>query len=319
MATRAARVPAFAKINLSLKVLHRRPDGYHELRTVFQTIGLADSLEVSFTPGPRTSFAVEGMPGVPLEQNLIVRAARAVLDATRTAGRFTCRVQKKIPMGGGLGGGSSNAAAVLLALPVLARRPLDMGRLMSLGATLGSDVPFFLHGGTALGIGRGEELFPLPGPRCWPLAVVVPDLHVSTPEAYRALGRELTSGSARGTLDVFQSFVWSDGSLSGWENDFEAVVFARHPLLGRIRRRLELLGAPVARMSGSGAALFGVFPDRVDLVRACQRFRSEQLRVFPTRMISRPQYRAAWAVALKEHVDHKDRGLTWPPRSRFSR
>jgi 4-diphosphocytidyl-2-C-methyl-D-erythritol kinase len=312
-------VKAHAKINLSLKVLHKRPDGYHELRTVFQTIGLADTLDLDFTPARQTSFTLEGMPDIPPEQNLIVRAARVVLDACRVSGRFACRIQKKIPLGGGLGGGSSNAAAVLLALPVLAGRRLELGRLMDLGAGLGSDVAFFLAGGTALGLGRGEELYPLPDMPAWPLAVVAPDLHVSTPDAYRALRRELTPVSDSATLNVFRSFVWSDRSMSGWENDFEPVVFARHPVLGRIRRKLELLGAPVARMSGSGAALFGVFPDRVDLVRACQRFRSEQLRVFPTQLISRARYRAAWHRWLQEFADKQDSALPWPPRSRFSR
>jgi 4-diphosphocytidyl-2-C-methyl-D-erythritol kinase len=258
------------------------------------------------------------MPGVPLGQNLIARAARLVLGEIRTPGRFHCRVTKRIPMGGGLGGGSSDAAAVLLALPVLARRNIDLPRLMMLAAKLGSDVPFFLLGGTALGLGRGDDLYPLPDLPAWPVLIVVPPVHVSTAEAYQALGRELTYTPEPAKLNTFRSFVWSGGRLSGGNNDFEPAVFAQHPVLARIRQRLEKLGAPGARMSGSGAALFGVFPDRVDLVRACQRFRSEQLRVIPARLISRARYRAAWWRSLKEHVPGTEGGQEWPPRSRFS-
>jgi 4-diphosphocytidyl-2-C-methyl-D-erythritol kinase len=159
-AARRARVRAYAKINLDLRVLARRPDDYHELRTVFQTISLADDLEISFTPASHTRIAVEGAPEI--EDNLVVKAAALVLDAAGVTGDVGFRLRKRIPMGAGLGGGSSDAAAVLLALPVLAGARLDIGKLACLGAQLGSDVPFFLLAGTAVGLGRGTELYPLP-------------------------------------------------------------------------------------------------------------------------------------------------------------
>ena len=159
-ATRSARVRALAKINLDLRVLGKRPDGFHELRTIFQTISLADTLDISFTPARRTSIALDD--ALQIADNLVVRAARLALDAMRATGRIEMRLTKRIPMGAGLGGGSSDAAAVLLALPVLAGRAITLPKLSDIGQQLGSDVPFFLLGGTAVGIGRGSELFPLP-------------------------------------------------------------------------------------------------------------------------------------------------------------
>src|SRR5262249_48591317 len=157
--------------------------------TVFQTISLADTIEVEFTAARRTKITIDDPAGIP--DNLVVRAARAVLEAARVKGQVHFRLSKKIPMGGGLGGGSSNAAAVLLALPVLAGKFLPLNSLIELGSSLGSDVPFFLIGGTALGLGRGTELYPLPEVREEPILVVAPGVHVSTPEAYKALGRGL--------------------------------------------------------------------------------------------------------------------------------
>jgi len=307
--TRQARVRAHAKINWALKVLHRRADGYHEIRTVFQTIGLHDTLDVEFSPGRGTEIALEGMDPA---GNLIFRAAELFCQARGVTGRFRFRIEKRIPMGGGLGGGSSDAAAVLLTLPVLTGCRAGLPELMTLGAKLGSDVSFFLTGGTALGLGRGEELYPLPEMPAYPLLLVVPPIHVSTPEAYRALGRELTSTTDISKLNVLQSFVWN-GRVSELENDFEAPVFQMHPELGRWRERLVRLGAPAARLSGSGAALFGVFPDRADLARALPRISSDQLQTFPTRVLTRAQYRAGWMRSLAEHRS----GSEWPPQSRY--
>src|SRR5258708_774478 len=158
--TRHARLRSFAKINLDLRVLDRRPGGFHELRTVFQTISLADSIEIAYEPERRTRIALVDEIGIP--DNIIHKAAGAVLDAMRVHARVLVRLKKQIPMGGGLGGGSSDAAAVLLALPVLAGRRLPLDALTSLGSTLGSDVPFFLCGGTAIAVDRGTEVYVLP-------------------------------------------------------------------------------------------------------------------------------------------------------------
>jgi 4-diphosphocytidyl-2-C-methyl-D-erythritol kinase len=314
--TRSARVPSFAKLNLSLRVLDRRPDGYHELRTIFQTISLHDDIHISFTPGRKTEIAVECEPHIP--DNLVERAACLVAEAAPLGGALRLRLEKRIPLGGGLGGGSSNAAAVLLALPVLAGLRIPFGNLLEMASRLGSDVPFFLLGGAALGLGRGEELYPLPDVRRQAALVVTPPIHVSTPEAYQALGRSLTSPVGSRRIDVFRSLSWELSAgvsvpdfAAKAENDFEPVVFARHPELLRLARRLRRNGANPAMLSGSGASLFGLF----DNLEACRLAASQftGARVFPVSFVGRKRYRAAWWRALGSHVANRD----WPPTSRY--
>ncbi len=148
------RIRSLAKINLDLRVLRKRPDGFHELRTIFQTISLADTIRIEYQRG-RTRIELNSNVNIP--DNLILRAADSVMKAARAKGRLRFDLTKRIPLGGGLGGGSSNAASVLLALPALLGKRVPLEKLMELAAELGSDVPFFLAGGTAVGIGRGAE------------------------------------------------------------------------------------------------------------------------------------------------------------------
>ena len=229
--------------------------------------------------------------------------------------RFT--LNKNIPTGAGLGGGSSDAAAVLLALPVLAGEALPSERLFSMAVRLGSDVPFFLHGGTALGLGRGEELYPLPDRSSKRGLLVVPGVHSSTAEAYRDLSPRLTSIGLQNKLFSFQQEVWRGGTEGNVaavdENDFEEVVFARHPELKRIKQRLCRLGAKPAAMTGSGSAIFGIFADGEQLDRARKSFPSKT--VFPISFLSRAQYRSAWRRALNLHAE----GNLWPPQSPYAR
>ena len=307
--TTKVRVPAYAKLNLGLRVLYRRPDGYHELRTVFQTISLADRLEIEFTPSRTTQVHIEGTPDIP--DNLVERACHLALEAMKVHAHVCFTLRKTIPMGAGLGGGSSDAAAVLLALPVLARKAL---RAADLAAQLGSDVPFFLHGGTALGLGRGEELYPLPDVPAGRGLLVVPNVHSSTAEAYRDLSPTLTSIRLQNKLDSFQREVWRVG-VDG--NDFEEVVFARHPELKRIKERLCRLGAKPAAMTGSGSAIFGIFADPEKLNRARKSF--PETTVFPISFLSRAQYRSAWRRALGRALHLSAQGNPWPPQSLFVR
>lgn len=319
MTPRFARVRAHAKINLSLKVLGRRPDGFHEIRTVFQTIGLHDELELEFTPGRRTSVELEDPMGLP--DNLVLRAARLLFDVGRVTGALRMKLHKRIPAGGGLGGGSSDAAATLMGLSVLTGANLDLSGLMRLGASLGSDVPFFLVGGAALGLGRGEELYPLPDMPVKPVLVLAPELHVSTPVAYKALNRpDLTSLDLPSKLNSFQAFVWGSFCADSAENDFEDAVFQLHPELERWQRKLERHGARPARLSGSGAALFGVFPDQAKLQGALPRFRTEPLKVFSTTVLTRARYRAGWFRRLQSHLTESVLSeKPWPPRSRYTK
>ncbi len=313
-----ACVKALAKINLDLRVLRKRPDGYHELRTVYQTISLADELEIEFSPARRTTIDLVSDPEI--SGNLVERAARLVLEAMRTSGRIGIRLTKRIPMGSGLGGGSSDAAAVLLALPVLAGRTVGLETLITLAGELGSDVPLFLLGGTMLGVGRGTEVYPLPDLPSAPGLLVFPGTHVSTAAAYAGLGRRLTNDAPVNMINSFQSCIWRAGvgvcgrvSSAAGSNDFEEVVFRRHPGLKAIKAELRRAGAATAMMTGSGSALFGLFGARGELRKALPRFADKQ--VHPFTFVSRKSYQAQWRRRLGSNV-HEE---IWPPKSRDAR
>jgi len=328
---RRVSVQSLAKINLDLRVLHKRADGFHELRTVFQTISLTDTIFIEYESARRTSLAMEDALSIP--DNLILHAARAVLDATRTTARIRFRLTKKIPMGGGLGGGSSNAAAVLLALPVLAGKRLGVGELAALGADLGSDVPFFLTGGTAVAVGRGTETYPLPDIAEEPLLVVSSGLHVATGPAYQALERPadegLTSPGFSRKINSFQSFVEAlvdlrsaKGASAFSANDFESVVFGQSPQLktlwGKLRKAAEGAASRgtgagkramgVARMTGSGSALFALFRSQTECALAEQILKRNSggafadCRLIRARLVSRRKYQRLWQRQLAEHL-----------------
>jgi len=325
---RRVRLRSLAKINLDLRVLHKRADGFHELRTVFQTISLADQLEIEYEPARRTELKLES--SVDIADNLVLRAARAVLDATKTHARVRFSLVKRIPMGGGLGGGSSNAAAVLLAIPVLAGRAVALEELMTLGSELGSDVPFFLTGGTAVALGRGTELYGLPEVVEEHLLLVSPGLHVATGPAYQALGcrpdNNLTFIESSSSIISFQAFVRalsvtrSAGQASALSaNDFEAVVFRQYPQLKRILGRLREFGAAGVRMTGSGSAIFAIFRSRAERERArgvCDGDRVfRDCRVMPAKLVSRRSYERLWRRQLRDHLVPDE--SIWPPRSRY--
>jgi 4-diphosphocytidyl-2-C-methyl-D-erythritol kinase len=311
---RRAKVRALAKINLDLRVLARRPDGYHELRTVFQTISLADTIEIAYSPARRTEIELDDPLGLP--DNLAARAARAAMEAMRVTGHVRMRLVKRIPMGAGLGGGSSDAAAVLLALPVLAGRRIEMERLRAIAGELGSDVPFFLLGGRAAGIGRGTELFPLPDGAAQSGVLVAPGVAVSTAEAYRRLSPRLTIELQQNKIFSFQSRVWDEGAIAASVNDFEDVVFGEHPELAKWKKRLIRAGAPAAMMTGSGSALFGLFRTGREVSAALAGLGkyAEDGKVYRISLVGRARFRALWRRALEEHIT----GNVWPPPSRYS-
>jgi 4-diphosphocytidyl-2-C-methyl-D-erythritol kinase len=306
-----ARLHALAKINLDLRVLHARPDGYHEIRTIFQTISLADSIDIEFIRARRTTIQVDGDIDIP--DNLISKAATLALDAMRVTAQVRFRLRKRIPMGAGLGGGSSDAAAVLLALPALAGRATALPRLMELAAALGSDVPFFLLGGAAVALGRGTELYPLPDAKPRRGLLVAPAVHVSSAAAYRALAPRLTTESQQNKIVSFQPQAWGEVGAGAGVNDFETVVFEQFPQLARLKRRLIKLGANPAMMTGSGSALFGLFRTREQVNHAAKSFEDES--VFPISLVSRARYRRLWWRTLRPHIEEK----LWPPLSRSGR
>ncbi|GIX34061.1 MAG: 4-diphosphocytidyl-2-C-methyl-D-erythritol kinase [Lysobacterales bacterium] len=250
--------PAPAKINLFLAITGRREDGYHDLQTVFQLIGLCDRLRFHSIPGDRVE-RVGGLPGLPVEDDLAVRAAWLLKRRFGLREGVRIHVEKRIPAGGGLGGGSSDAATVLLALNRLWRLGLSESELAELGLELGSDVPFFVRGRNAWAEGRGEILHPLRLPRRWYL-IVDPGQRVSTREAYAA--SELTRNAPRRTIASFLR-----GEAVG--NAFEAVVRARYPEVAAALEWLRDFGVP--GLSGSGGCVFLPLRTRRDALAVARR------------------------------------------------
>jgi 4-diphosphocytidyl-2-C-methyl-D-erythritol kinase len=295
---REIRIPAFAKVNLRLDILGKRPDTYHELRTIFQTISLRDEVRVRESKASGICLNLQGNDSLSLEpvrDNLVYKAVDALRRELEIRSGVEIDLRKRIPAGRGLGGGSSDAAAALRGYLQLTHRNIPAPRLMEIAASLGADVPFFLFGGRALGIGRGDEIYPLPDIAKLTLLVVSPsDIHVPTPDAYRWLrAPALTKNRSASKLWKFCSLCWSlpataGAQGSGLSNDFERPVFQRHPQLARIKRVLLQRGATEASLAGSGSAVFGVFPSPALARRAAVGFQDEQTFVCET--ISRDRY-----------------------------
>jgi 4-diphosphocytidyl-2-C-methyl-D-erythritol kinase len=289
---RETRIPAFAKVNLRLDILGKRPDTYHELRTIFQTISLQDELRLRESKASGICLNLQGNDSLSLEpvrNNLVYKAVDALRRELEIRSGVEIDLRKRIPAGRGLGGGSSDAAAALRGYLQLTRRNIPTPRLMEIAASLGADVPFFLFGGRALGVGRGDEIYPLPDVPKLTLLVVSPtNIHVPTPDAYRWLrAPALTKMRSASKLWKFCSLCWSTQG-SGLSNDFERPVFQRHPRLAQIKRALLQRGATEASLAGSGSAVFGVFPSPALARRAAVGFQDEQTFVCET--ISRDRY-----------------------------
>jgi 4-diphosphocytidyl-2-C-methyl-D-erythritol kinase len=292
------RLPAFAKVNLHLDILGRRPDGYHELRTIFQTILLHDTLDLSLTPDPEVdSLTLESSdPSLPLgPENLVSRAVEGIRAEIGFRGRVYARIEKRIPVARGLGGGSSNAAAALIGMLRLTRIELPLARLMEIAGRLGADVPFFLFGGRALAVNRGDEIYPLPDTPPRTILVVSPrEIAVSTKDAYGWASAELTNRTETPRIWGFCALCWSGQETLS--NDFERPVFRHHPRLGEIRDALLERGAAEAALAGSGSAVFGVFRNPAQARRAARTFPEDS--VFLTETLSRKKYGRAlsWRV-----------------------
>jgi 4-diphosphocytidyl-2-C-methyl-D-erythritol kinase len=295
---REIRIPAFAKVNLRLDILGKRPDTYHELRTIFQTISLHDELRLRASKSSGICLTIQGSDSLSLEpvrKNLVYAAVDALRRELEIRSGVEIDLRKKIPAGRGLGGGSSDAAAALRGYLQLTRRTIAASRLMEIAASLGADVPFFLFGGRALGIGRGDEIYPLPDiPKLTLLVVSPSDIHVPTPDAYRWLkAPALTKTHSASKLWKFCSLSWSSPAAAGTQgnglsNDFERPVFQRHPRLAQIKRALLQRGATEASLAGSGSAVFGVFPSPALARRAAVGFQDEH--TFVCESISRDRY-----------------------------
>lgn len=290
------RFHSFAKVNLHLEVLRRREDGFHELRTLFQTIDLADEIEL--LPGsPGVTLEVAGVEGLPADetQNLCWRAATEFLARWGRPGEgVAIRLQKRIPIGGGLGGGSSDAATVLLGLTALLGRSPGRSALAGLAAELGSDVAFFLHGGTAVGTGRGERIEPLADPAGPPLDLwlAVPPVAVSTAAVFAAhrVRSAAKSGASRPPQGERTAAIPASWRPLVGSNDLEPTCLELYPRVRDVYNRLSESGAVAVRLSGSGSTIFALFADRAAGQAAGDRLDNDTIWL-PVRTLSREEWR----------------------------
>jgi 4-diphosphocytidyl-2-C-methyl-D-erythritol kinase len=257
----ALRVRCPAKVNLHLEVLGRRADGYHELRTLFAAVGIWDELELTLAPRGCLALRVEPTNAVPVSaDNLVLKAARALQRHAPRAGGARITLRKQIPVAGGMGGGSSDAAAALVGLAALWQLPDTFADLQPLAAALGADVPFFLLGGAAWGVGRGEEVYPVADlPRWWVVVLPCPN-PVPTAEIYRTL--TVASEAEAESVGLYH-WVVAGGALplDACRNDLQATVVARYPEVGERLAAIRATGALLSMVSGSGGTVFGLYPD----------------------------------------------------------
>ena len=308
-------VRSFAKINLGLYIGPPRPDGFHELRTVYQTIGLYDRITVGVRPG--AGIEIESADSrVPTDAtNTCYRIVERAMAALGAKGQVTVEIEKRLPVQGGLGGASANAVATLLALERALKKRLPQADRLRIAAEVGSDLPLFLVGGTALGVERGEAVFPLPDLPAIPCVIVTPEIGVSTPRAFadwdRKVAKKLTVSAPSDRINRFGHVLsaWlSDASgasarsrsraesplldlvRTGIENDFERVVFPQYPELRDFKSVLEGAGALYASLSGSGSALYGLFRTRDAAKRAVARLKKAGVPAQATSTMTRRQY-----------------------------
>jgi 4-diphosphocytidyl-2-C-methyl-D-erythritol kinase len=302
------RLPSFAKINWSLQILGKRPDGYHEVRTLLQTISLHDELYFELSSNAAISLSCDE-PGIPTDNhNLIVRAANALQARYKVDQGARIRLEKRIPAKAGLGGASANAAVALLALAHLWRVEASAPALLEIAASLGADVPFFLVGGCALATGTGTTVSSLPEPAAnevQHLVVITPNARVSTVEAYASLSSAaLTTTDPDPILSSSHNEAnsrhsrpwplrdeWKNHLQDGLKNDFESVIFDIEPEIRRTKETLLQAGALGALLAGSGSSVFGIFADREDQRRAINEIKPEAgWRIFPCVTVSRNEY-----------------------------
>lgn len=316
-------VQSFAKINLGLYIgaPGARTDGFHELRTVYQTIALQDTLKVEIR---------RGMSGVEIrckdkrvpedETNTCWKMAERVMKALRATGRVVISIDKQLPVQGGLGAASGNAVATLIGIERACKRRLKAPERLRICADVGSDVPLFLLGGTVLGLGRGEQVYPLPELPELDVVVATPEVGVSTPAAFKAWdglfeGSGMTKTAQSAKLDSFSHHVYEwldryccsptgvstrggnraeplllDLVRTGIENDFERVVFPQFPELRDVKRAMEHAGAKYASLSGSGSTVYGLFAEKAAAVKAAAALKAKGIPAVATKTLSRAQY-----------------------------
>lgn len=292
MSVQPFKLPSFAKLNWHLRVLGKRSDGFHELCTVFQTVSLADV--ISFAADDEFILTTDHPDIQTGETNLITRAARLLTELKGVSAGARIHLEKKIPAPGGLGGGSSNGAVALMGLARLWSVNVDKADLSEMAAKLGSDVPFFMHGGTSGASGRGTEFFPVPEIEEKHILIVAPRCDIPTGRAFEVLGRrDLTKTDAISILKICRNEALTlNLRESELVNDFEKVIFEIEPEIKRAKEKLLELEARKALMSGSGASVFAVFDSEELLQSAYNDLQIEDTwRKYIVRTISRMEYR----------------------------
>jgi 4-diphosphocytidyl-2-C-methyl-D-erythritol kinase len=252
--TRQVSYPSYGKINLGLEIIGMRPDGYHEILTIFQTVKLSDTISVYLS---REIEVLCDNPDIPQgEGNIAYKAAEALKKKCGYSGGAMIDIKKKIPSGAGMGGGSSNAAVVLIALNKLWKTNLPVEELVETGGDLGADIPFFFTGGTALGSGKGEKIIPLDDLDEMEALLAVPNFKVSTPDAYLKTDKLLTTKNRANNI---LAFLRRKKGFSSLTNDFELFLFPEFPILEGIAKSFTSLGALKTGVTGSGSVVFGLF------------------------------------------------------------
>jgi 4-diphosphocytidyl-2-C-methyl-D-erythritol kinase len=321
-------VRSFAKINIGLYIgpPGMRADEFHELRTVYQTIAMHDTIKLSLTSGS-TGIEIKCKdPRVPQdESNTCYRVAERAMKALKSRGKLTITIEKQLPVKGGMGAASSNAVATMIGIERLLKKRLEAADRLRIAQEVGSDLPLFLIGGMVLGIGRGEQVFPLPDVPVLNMVVVTPEFGVSTPKAFAAWdglfsngnGPSLTVAGQTSTLNRFSSEVysWLNGTnfsaassgvparggnraeallldlvRTGIENDFERVVFTQFPELRDIKRALEREGSSYSSLSGSGSTMYGFFGSETEASQAAAKLNAKGIPALVSKTLSREEY-----------------------------
>lgn len=297
MPTESFTLPSYAKINWLLRLQGKRDDGFHQLSTVFQTISLHDNL--TFCESDKIILSCDDKNIPTDDQNLIVRAAENLRKIFEVKKGAKIHLEKRIPSPGGLGGGSSNAAVALIGLQKLWKIKFNLAEMLEIAKELGSDVPFFLYGGTALGTGRGTDISILDDLEANYILIVTPNIAVSTADAFARLNLpHLTNFDSKSILQICRDEAQTlHLRLDELVNDFEKTVFEKEFEIKRVKEKLLEYGSISALMSGSGASVFGVFDSEESLKIASDKLLSEQnWRVFNVRTISRREYQTVLEI-----------------------